>query len=280
MALIGGLDHAILLVRDLDRGESLAGRLGFQCSPRGIHSPAMGTANTTLMLADGTYLEMMTVRQETPLNARLVEQLRHREGLSGLAFKSDDARRAAAAFGAAGIADGEAASFSRPVELEEGPREAAFTIAKIHGAATPTAFAFVCQHHTPELVWRDELLQHPNGALGLVEIVGVAGDLEGLAAAWTRALGEAGVRMTDDQVMLGTAPPSITFLSPMAFAQRFGTTSVEHPPALAGACVRVADPERVVHLLREGDVPFGQPGPGRVLVWQVCGASIEFVASS
>jgi len=82
--VIGGLDHAVLLVRDLDQGEALATQLGFQHSPRGIHSPAMGTANTTLMLADGTYLEMMTVHRETALNTRLAEQLRRRQGLSGL----------------------------------------------------------------------------------------------------------------------------------------------------------------------------------------------------
>ena len=280
MSVIGGLDHAILLVRDLDRGEALAADLGFRASPRGIHSPAMGTANTTLMLADGTYLEMMTVRRETALNARLAAQLRRREGLTGLAFKSDDARQAAAAFEAAGVADGEAVSFSRPVEAEGGPRDAAFTIARIEGGATPTAFAFVCQHHTPDLVWRDDLLRHPNGAQGLASLVGVALDLEALAQAWRRVLGETGVKVTDGQVELGIVPPPVTFLSPMAFAERFGTTTVEHPPALAGAQVRVADPDRVVGLLREADVSFGRPGPGRILVRQVFGAFIEFVEAT
>lgn len=280
MAVIGGLDHAILLVRDLDQGEALAARLGFRTSPRGVHSPAMGTANTTMMLADGTYLEMMTVLQETSLNARLAAELRRREGLSGLAFKSDDAQAAAGAFDASGVADGAAASFSRPVVLQDGPREATFTIARIEARATPTAFAFVCQHHTPDLVWRDELLGHPNGALGLAGVFGVALDLDGLARAWSRVLGDEGVRRAIDEVELGVAPPTITFFSPLAFAARFGTTSVEQPPALAGARVRVADPERVVHLLREGDVPFGRPGPDRILVRGVFGAFLEFVAAS
>ena len=64
-----GLDHVVILVRDLDDADARMARLGFRPTPRGYHSAHMGTANATVMLPDRTYFETLTVLQETPANA-------------------------------------------------------------------------------------------------------------------------------------------------------------------------------------------------------------------
>lgn len=66
---IGGIDHCIILVRDLAAARLAWEAMGFRTSPIGRHPDHMGTANHTIMLAD-TYLELLGVLKETEANAR------------------------------------------------------------------------------------------------------------------------------------------------------------------------------------------------------------------
>ncbi len=183
-----GLDHVIILVRDLDDAEARMTRLGFRPTPRGYHSAHMGTANATVMLRNGTYFETLTVVQPTPANADTRAVLALREGPAGLALKTDDAEGAAVEFMAAGIAAGDALDFARPVELPDGTRDARFTVARVRSDASPGTSLFVCQQHTPDVVWREDFLEQPNGATGLAELIGVADDLVGDRAGVRRDL--------------------------------------------------------------------------------------------
>src|SRR4051794_38669639 len=65
---IVGLDHIVVLVRDLDGAAETWRRLGFTLAPRGTYSPHMGTGNYTIML-DADYLELIGVLTETAHNA-------------------------------------------------------------------------------------------------------------------------------------------------------------------------------------------------------------------
>jgi catechol 2,3-dioxygenase-like lactoylglutathione lyase family enzyme len=154
-----GLDHVIILVRDLDDADARLTSLGFRPTPRGLHSPHMGTANATVVLENGTYLEVLGVLEATPANADSRAVLAEREGPFGLALKTDDAHGAAEAFEAAQIAAGGALAFVRPVAFPNGTQDACFTVARIRADATPGASLFVCQHHTPEIVWREDYLE-------------------------------------------------------------------------------------------------------------------------
>ncbi|XWQ83897.1 hypothetical protein RWA05_30855 (plasmid) [Sinorhizobium meliloti] len=42
-----------------------------------------------------------------------------------------------------------------------------FSVIRIDPAETPGLQCLVCRHHTPNLLWRPALLDHPNGATGL-----------------------------------------------------------------------------------------------------------------
>ena len=53
-----GADHVVIAVRDLDAAAAQWRRLGFTLSPRGTHSPLLGTGNYTIMLEDD-YLELL-----------------------------------------------------------------------------------------------------------------------------------------------------------------------------------------------------------------------------
>ena len=58
-----GLDHAVILVRDLDRARDTYERLGFTLTPRGHHS--LGSQNHCIMF-ERDYLELMALPSEPP----------------------------------------------------------------------------------------------------------------------------------------------------------------------------------------------------------------------
>jgi catechol 2,3-dioxygenase-like lactoylglutathione lyase family enzyme len=257
-----GLDHVIILVRDLDDADRRMAGLGFRPTPRGYHSAHMGTANATVMLPNGTYFETLTVLQPTPANADIRAVLAEREGPFGLALKTDDARGAATEFEAAGIAVGGALDFVRPVELPGGTEDARFTVARTRAETAPGASLFVCQHHTPDLVWRQDFLEQPNGATGLAEVVGVAEDLARIEDAY-RAIFDERLRPTADGVTIAAGDAEIAFLSPDTFAARFGPVGepVSSPkPRLCALRFRVPDLDRVKQVLRASDVSWTAAG--------------------
>ena len=49
---------------------------------------------------------------------------------------------------------------------------------------------FMCQHHTPDVVWREDYLHQPNDALGIAEVIGIADDLGRIEDAYRVMLGD------------------------------------------------------------------------------------------
>jgi hypothetical protein len=278
-----GLDHVVVLVRDLADAEARLGRLGFRPTPRGVHSAHMGTANTTILFGDGTYLEALGVLQPTDDNLAVRTMLAEREGPYGLAFKTDDADAAAAEFAAAGVGPGVALEFARPVELPSGPREAAFRVARADPDHTPGTWLFVCQHRTPEVTWRADFLEQPNGACGLAEVVGVAEDIEAIAKAYGRIF-DTRLQYDGDNVAIDAGSARITFCPPAAFAERFapfGQGLGAATPRLAALRLRTGSLERgQAHLSAHG-VRHVETAHGTILVApdEACGTVLEFAAS-
>ena len=64
---IDGLDHVVIAVRDLQAAAGEWARLGFTVSPRGLHSPHMGSGNHTIMFGED-YVELLGVVAPQPHN--------------------------------------------------------------------------------------------------------------------------------------------------------------------------------------------------------------------
>lgn len=281
MRSVQGLDHVVILVRDLDDAERRLVRLGFSPTPRGFHSAHMATANTTVVFDDDTYVELLGVVRSTAHNRAMRRALDAGEGPFALAFKTDDARAAAREFATARLADGDAVDFVRPVEMPEGRRDAMFTVARLVAAATPGAMSFVCQHHTPEAVWRRDHLAQPNGSSGVAEVVGVAADLSALEQSWARVFGDH-VRRTRTSMVIPAGSVAITFLTPQALGERFGDAArdveVHAGPRLVALCLRIASTERLRRHLAEAGVAHDESASGSILVppAEACGTLLEF----
>src|SRR5258707_596726 len=91
-----GLDHVVVLVRDLAGAAATWENFGFTVSSRGVHSAHLGTANHTMMLGPD-YLELIGVVSDTPHNAPSRARLARHEGIERSAFRTDDAGAGAAA---------------------------------------------------------------------------------------------------------------------------------------------------------------------------------------
>src|SRR3981081_1447396 len=160
-----GLDHAVIMVKDLDKAAENWKRLGFTVSPGGTHSAHMGSGNYTIML-DPDYFELLGVLTATEHNAPARAFLETREGIERIAFTAVDSAAGAEEIRARGYPPIGPTDFERPVTLPNGTLSAA----KFRTFQWPTAEApggiriFACQHKTRETVWIPELMKHANGA--------------------------------------------------------------------------------------------------------------------
>jgi hypothetical protein len=170
-----GIDHAVVMVRDLDKAAETWKRLGFTPSPRGTHSAHMGTGNYTMML-DPDYIELLGVLTPTEHNAPARALLEKREGIERVAFTAVDSTAGAEEIRARGYAPIGPTDFERPVTMPDGTLSAAkFRTFQWPVAEAPAGMRiFACQHRTRETVWISELMKHANGAKRLKQVLLVA----------------------------------------------------------------------------------------------------------
>ncbi|MCS3761077.1 VOC family protein [Bradyrhizobium centrosematis] len=168
-----GIDHAVVMVKDLDKAAENYRRLGFTISPRGTHSAHMGTGNYTIMF-DPDYMELLGVLAPTEHNAPARAFLDKRgEGIERIAFTAVDSAAGAEEIRARGLTPIGPTDFERPVTLPDGTVSAA----KFRTFMWPTAEApggvriFACQHKTRETVWIPELMKHANAAKRIKQIL-------------------------------------------------------------------------------------------------------------
>jgi catechol 2,3-dioxygenase-like lactoylglutathione lyase family enzyme len=186
---LAGLDHAVILVRDLDRAHETYERLGFTLTPRGRHS--LGSQNHCIMFGRD-YLELMALPPEPPAAFQyFADFLARGEGVGALALATDDAAGVHAELVQAGIEAEAPLALSRPV-ADLG--EARFTLVQLPPGETPGFRTFFCQHHTREIVWRPEYQRHANGAENISSVTIATSDparyarlFDGLPVTYARA---------------------------------------------------------------------------------------------
>lgn len=152
------LDHVVVnALRNMDAAFECFAALGFNVTPRGHHS--LGSINH-LMMTKGAYLELVGVPEE---GVQRQEVLDSPYGLNGLVFRSADADADFARLTKAKLPAQAPGSFSRPVTIDGKTVDARFKTVRFPLDTFSGGRVYFCEHLTPELVWRDEWLSHPNG---------------------------------------------------------------------------------------------------------------------
>lgn len=158
----GALDHVVInVLRRMDEAADLFAALGFRLTPRGHHS--LGSINH-LMMTPGPYLELVGVPETGPQRQDVLDSP---FGLNGLVVASRDADATHARLAAAGLAAGPPVAFSRPVTVDGREEAARFRTVRVPADRFPAGRLYHCEHLTPDLVWRPEWLDHPNGFSGI-----------------------------------------------------------------------------------------------------------------
>jgi hypothetical protein len=236
-----GIDHAVVVVKDLDGASENWKRLGFTVSPRGTHSAKMGSGNTTIMLGSD-YIELLGVLVETDHNAPTRAFLaRTGGGIERVAFTTTDAAAGAEEIHAHGFAPVGPVDFERPVTMPDGTQSAAkFRVFQWPVDEAPGGLRiFACQHKTRETVWIPELQKHANTAKGIERVIIVSPTPQADAQHLARMI-DGEVLNKPDGVFLvpsGSDRADFAFVTRDQLARQFPGVSLAGLPERGGAAL-------------------------------------------
>lgn len=274
---VKGLDHVVVMVDGIDAAQAAYEKLGFQVQQRGYHQK-LGTANH-LMIFDTDYFEILGIVADSPFNEERREWLKAGGGLANVALATDGADLAFDAFKKAGLEPDAPLFFDRAVEIAGKTEHAKFRTIRIPKSHMPVVGFFVCEHQTPQFVYRPEWAQHPNGARGLLGATVIAEQPEKWIPTLERYFGAGSAKRENDGVTVDTGTQPIHYLDRKAYAARYpGVTPVrpgDHPALLT---IRVDNLASCEALLVKNGVRVVKPGAGRLLVPpdQAAHLTIEF----
>jgi hypothetical protein len=211
------LDHVGHFVRDQKAASLALARAGFAPTPVSVQvdpsGAPTGAGNVTAMFARG-YVEVLFKSADTALGREFDAALARHAGVQLVAFSVAHAEKAHERLAQAGFRMRPLASFQRPVETEASPDVAAFTVARVERDAMAEGRIQILTHRTEHTVWQKRWLNHPNGALGLIDVVIAVDDVAAAAERFARftgrkamptRLGQA-VNLDRGAVQLVTAP--------------------------------------------------------------------------
>jgi hypothetical protein len=131
----------------------------------------------------------------------------------------------------------------------------------------PVVGFFVCEHLTPQFVYRSEWAQHPNGARGILGVTVIAEQPTRWTAELEKYFGKGSVHGEGDGIAVDTGTQPIHYMTRQDYLRRYpGITPVrpdDHPALLA---VRVENLAACETLLKKNGVRVSRPDSGRLLV--------------
>jgi len=275
---VRGLDHVVVMVDGIDAAQRQYERLGFQVQPRGFHRK-LGTANH-LMIFDKDYFEILGIVEGTSFNAERREWLKDGGGLANVALATDGADLAFDAFTAAGLNPDAPLFFDRAVEVAGKTEHAQFRTVRIPKTNMPVVGFFVCEHLTPQFVYRSEWARHPNGARGIAGVTVIAEQPAKWIAELEKYFGAGAAKRDGEGLVVNTGTQPIRYLTRKDYLARYPRVTPVRPgdhPALLS--VRVDSLAGCEALLQKNGVKTLKPDAGRLLVppSEAAHLTLEFV---
>ncbi|HWX49821.1 MAG TPA: VOC family protein [Roseomonas sp.] len=271
------LDHVGLGTRDGPALWAAYERLGFQLTPvarqsgrRGPDAPVelLATGNRCAMLREG-YLELLAILEPQRFDNGLGGFLDRYVGVHILAFGMADAEAELARLRRAGLEIPGIAHLERPVDAPEGPR-ARFSRLPLPDA--PEGRLQLIQHHTPELLWQERWMEHPNRAVALESVVLAAPEPATSAVALSRLTG----RPLEPDSAGGYALPlphgRVRILPAEALGAVLPGVTAPTLPFLAGFTVRTEDGNAAVRRLLDG-LPLREAPEGLMVPPELAGGA-------
>ena len=274
---VDSLDHIGIAVADLAAAAATYRRLGFQLTPLQQQSGPLepggpvvrwGSANHCAMLEQG-YLELIGVVDPALYDNQLGAFLARYHGIHIMALGVADAAAEVERLRQSGLAVPGVRPMQRPVATPDGVSEVRFK--RVPLAEAPEGRIQLIEHLTPELMWQDHLLDHPNRAVALTETVLCVADIAATAERFRRLAGSAPLRHGKARIF-AFAAGRLVLCDPASLGDFMTDASLINgaPPTLpwfAGFSVATDDGNAAVRqiLLRNG-VAFAEHGGGDLVV--------------
>jgi hypothetical protein len=260
------LDHIGHFVREPQAASRALARAGFAPTPASVQvdgaGQPTGTGNVTAMLARG-YIEVLFKTADTALGREFDAALLRHAGVHLAAFSVADAARAHQRLAGAGFRMRPLVEFARPVETESGPGVAAFTVARVERGEMAEGRIQILTHRSEDTVWQERWLAHPNGAVGLADLVVAVADVAEAAARFAR--------FTDRTIVsnrLGQAVKlergAVQLMSAKVFADLLPEATIQSLPFLGAYGLIVQSLAVAERVLRQGGIAARQIGPALV----------------
>jgi hypothetical protein len=250
------LDHIGHFVREPQAASRALARAGFAPTPVSVQvdgaGQPTGTGNVTAMFERG-YIEVLFKTADTVLGREFDAALLNHAGVHLAAFSVADAARAHQRLAGAGFRMRPLVEFSRPVETETGRGTAAFTVARVERGEMAEGRIQILTHRTEDTVWQKCWLAHPNGAVGLADLVVAVANVAEVAERFARFTGRKNASNRLGQAVKldrGT----VQLISAKVFAELLPEATTPSLPFMGAYGVVVQSLEAAEMVLRQGDI--------------------------
>jgi hypothetical protein len=238
------LDHHGHFVPDMDAASDALERLGFILTPYTMHTMTTapgeepkpsGTANRCIMLRE-SYLEVLCAVGDAPLAQQLNAALARYTGMHLMAFSTPDAEGQHLRLTEAGFDMQPLVHLTR--EVEGGTLR--FSVIRLQPGQMPEGRIQFLNHRTPDLLWREELMNHPNKVVSMTDVVMASADPAEAIGRFQRYLGVA-PETCKGGARFRFGRGSLTILTPNALLAVLPDTDILDLPFIAAYSLRSED---------------------------------------
>lgn len=187
--MIQGIDHLVVVVKNLDQAAKDYAQLGFTVVPGGQHP--VGSHNALISFRDGSYLELIAFYREAT-DHRWWEPLGKGERLVDFCFQTDDLRGDTKKLKDAGVAINDPVPWSR--KRPDG-YELKWLLSLATGSDRGVA-PFLIEDVTPRGERIPQQCTHENGVTGIDKVTVAVGELAPIEKWYGALLGEKGQPVT------------------------------------------------------------------------------------
>ena len=207
-----GIDHLVIVVKDLQQAATDYEQLGFTVVPGGKHP--VGSHNVLISFSDGSYLELIGFYRDAN-DHRWWQPLQIGERLVDYCMQTDDLRRDTQSLRVAGVSINDPVPWSRT-------RPDGYELKWILSLATGShrgIAPFLIEDVTPRNERIPQQFDHYNGAVGIDTVTIAVGDLSQVERWYSAVLGRSGtpivrIELAAEGLRFQIGPHSMDFLMP------------------------------------------------------------------
>lgn len=237
MSGAASLDHVGIVGGDLDGLADVFGRLGFCLTPLARHAGGR-TGNRCVMLRQG-YLELIAT-VDGGSSATIDRFLARHSGAHIIALGIEDEGAALDRLHRAGIGQAQVSHTDRAVD-DADPDGMRARFALVTSPDLDAGRINLIHHLTPEAVWQERFLSHPNHAVALAEVIIVAAVPAVTAAGLSRVAGRPLAPDPRGGYALDLPQGRLRIVPPEGTAALLPGTCASPEPRVAGIVLRTDD---------------------------------------